>query len=298
VRCGSTRGVECSRGGRSNTYLILVQEILASQPRQENLPRNGRQRLQDFRASFSHHHKTSFTRIPLLSLNMAPSFGSILPSRRPRAPNITIDESALEQGTVSSDANTTDPASNLDSVAIHQIDTNADNLVSDDMPMQALDAMKDDQLHLRVPKLFSHDNSSVSSFASVVQNPRLGMPRQTQRTWAMDCLNNNLEAVFGNDQKIPKTYGLSAEEQEQKLVEVANEKYQTRDYSFYRFERLTLMNVLHWQHKLIQHDDKLSDGTISSDSEVVWTDDTALAVLQDTLAYRKYAFKATQWASN
>ena len=71
------------------------------------------------------------------------------------------------------------------------------------------------------------------------------MTRKDQRKWALDYLNDNLEGEYGPQQTHHKEYGLSDLERTSRLEDLTNKLYNTRGYSFNRFERLAVMNVLH-----------------------------------------------------
>ena len=125
-----------------------------------------------------------------------------------------------------------------------------------------------------------------SSWPSLRERPSFPWPglhnpsRESRRLFALEYLNDNLSE--GHRLKdSPNNYGLSDEETLSKMREIVNRLYETRDYSFIRFEKLAVFNVLYWQHKLIQYDEELRERTNEEAAEnpngnkLEWSDDKA-----------------------
>jgi hypothetical protein len=74
------------------------------------------------------------------------------------------------------------------------------------------------------------------------------------------------------------------------LVEAVNRRYQSKDYSFNRFERLAVMNALHWQHILMLYDELLLEGSKMDVFKDIWTDKMAASVSENMYQYREDLF--------
>jgi hypothetical protein len=98
------------------------------------------------------------------------------------------------------------------------------------------------------------------SLASIMNRFTILPHRQEQRRKGLDYLFENLDQ--GDNRRIDKDrmYGLTPKEVAAELISLTEKLYEAKDYSFNLFEKLALANVLHWQHRLIQLDEKLNSG--------------------------------------
>jgi hypothetical protein len=98
------------------------------------------------------------------------------------------------------------------------------------------------------------------SLASIMNRFTILPHRQEQRRKVLDYLFENLDQ--GDNRCIDKDrmYGLTPKEVTAELISLTEKLYEAKDYSFNLFEKLALVNVLHWQHRLIQLDEKLNSG--------------------------------------
>ena len=82
-----------------------------------------------------------------------------------------------------------------------------------------------------------------------------GKSRMEERQWIQEYL----ERSANHDHPpslLPDDEVLNNHHHSPILLAMANRIYRTKDYTFMNFERLAILNVLHWQHALIEFDEK------------------------------------------
>jgi hypothetical protein len=84
------------------------------------------------------------------------------------------------------------------------------------------------------------------SLASIMSRFTIRPHRQEQTRKVLDYLFENLDQR--DNQRIDKdrTYGLTPKEVAAELVSLTEKLYETKGYSFNRFQKLALANALHW----------------------------------------------------
>lgn len=111
------------------------------------------------------------------------------------------------------------------------------------------------------PRSYSaSSNVSAVSLASIRTEFGILQKREDQRRKVLDYLFENLDHGFNRRINDTLNYGLKPRGIAAELIDLAEKLYETKDYSFNRFEKLALVNVLHWQHRLIKLDEKLRSG--------------------------------------
>jgi hypothetical protein len=98
------------------------------------------------------------------------------------------------------------------------------------------------------------------SLASIMNRFTILPHRQEQRRKVLDYLFENLDQGDNRRRDKDRMYGLTPKEVAAELISLTEKLYEAKDYSFNLFEKLALANVLHWQHRLIQLDEKLNSG--------------------------------------
>ena len=77
--------------------------------------------------------------------------------------------------------------------------------------------------------------------------------RQSSRAWILEYLGDQ---GHRGSPFLRKDEVLNENHRSPELLDMANHLYREKNYTFMNFERLAVLNVVHWQHVLIQLDEK------------------------------------------